>query len=216
MAAPHMRLHHFAHSSASYRVRTVVALKGIELDFVMVDMTKAEQQGLTYELLNPQRMVPCLELADGQVIPQSLAIIDYLENLVSSPSIYPSDPVEKAQAVGLSLFIACETAPLQAKLVRRTLVEEFGLTDTQDEKWVQHWIRRGLGRINDFLENRARQTTFAFGDAPGIVDVVAIPQLRNAHRLGVHCNDLTHLRRLEQTCLQHPAFVTAHPDRWED
>jgi maleylacetoacetate isomerase len=178
-------------------------------------MTTAEQRGAAYARLNGQRMVPCLELPDGRVIPQSLAIIDYLEALFPNPPIYPADQVERAQALGLALFITCETAPLQAKLVRRTLAEDFGFTEQRDEQWVRHWIRRGLGLIEDFLGNREQQAPFALGDAPGIVDVCVIPQLRNAHRLGVPCDDFLHLRRLETACLEHPAFAAAHPDRWQ-
>lgn len=216
MTVNRIRLHHFAHSSASYRVRTALALKGIEADYVTVDMTQAEQQGPDYQRLNAQRLVPCLELSDGRVLPQSLAIIDYLEELVPTPSVYPEDPVEKAQALGLALFIACETAPLQAKFVRRTLADDYGLTAQQDLQWVSYWIRRGLGQIDAYLRDRPAQSPFAFGAAPGIVDIVAIPQLRNADRLGVACDDFDALRRLEAACLEHPAFIAAHPDRWVD
>ena len=209
-----VRLHHFAHSSASYRVRIVLALKGIEVDYVSVDMPAQEQKGAAYAALNPQRMVPCLELADGRVLPQSLAIIDYLETLVPEPSVYPADAVVRAEATALALFIGSETAPFQTRYVRRILMESFGLDDEQDQRWIAMWIRRGLEHANAMLASRDHPTQFALGNTPGIADVFLIPQLRNATRFGVATEDLVDLHRLHDTCQAHPAFAAAHPDKW--
>lgn len=208
------RLHHFAHSSASYRVRIVLALKDVDVDYVPVDMAAQHQRSAAYAALNPQRMVPCLELADGRVLPQSMAIIDYLETLAPAPSIYPADPVLRAQAMALALFIGSETAPFQARYVRRVLMDSFGLDDEQDQRWVTMWIRRALEHANAMLASRDHPTSFAFGNSPGIADIFLIPQLRNAARFDVPTEDLVELHRLNDTCQAHPAFAAAHPDKW--
>lgn len=216
MSTGRMRLHHFSQSSASYRVRTALALKGVAIDYIGVDMPTLQQQGPAYAALNPQRMVPCLELPDGRVLAQSLAIIDYLEHLYPDPPIYPSDPLDKAQALAIVLFIACETSPFQATIIRRVLQDEFGFDAARDRRWVTKWIRRGLEHIETFLASRPQQTPFAVGDVPGIVDIFAIPQLRNADLFGIATGDLIHLRNLYARCQKHPAFAAAHPDAWAD
>ncbi|MCP3730296.1 maleylacetoacetate isomerase [Sphingomonas sp. MG17] len=209
-----MKLHHFAHSSASYRVRMVLALKQIEISYVTVDMPAQEQTRLPFAALNPQRMVPCLELDDGRVIPQSLAIIDYLEGLVPEPSVYPADPVLRSQALALALFIGSETAPLQTRLVRRILAESFGFDEAADQRWITTWIRRGLEHANAFLAASDHAGTFTFGETPGIADIFIVPQLRNAARFGVATDDLTELNRLDAVAKAHPALAKAHPDAW--
>lgn len=209
-----MRLHHFAHSSASYRVRIALALKHIDVNYVDVDMAGRKQTGPAYAALNPQRMVPCLELDDCRVIPQSLAIIDYLETLVPEPSVYPTDPVARSQALALALFIGSETAPLQTRLVRRTLEESFGFDGSADQRWITTWIRRGLEHADGFLAARDHSGPFAFGEAPGIADIFIIPQLRNAARFGVATDDLLNLHALDAAAQEHPAFCKAHPDNW--
>ena len=208
-----MRLHHFAHSSASYRVRIALAIKGIAVNYVTVDMTKGEQATEAYAMHNPQRMVPCLELPDGRVLGQSLAIIDYLERLQPEPSVYPADPVARAEALGIALLIACEISPLQAKIVQRRLTGVYSLTDAQVQDWLAHWIRRGLAPVEADLARRWRGG-FAFGPTPSIADICIVPQLRNAHRFGVDVSDFPTLAAHTAHCLTHPAFQAAHPDRW--
>lgn len=214
MSTGRLRLHHFSQSSASFRVRTVLALKGVEVDCVSVDMPTLQQQGPAYAALNPQRMVPCLELPDGRVLAQSLAIVDYLEHLHPEPPIYPSDPLARAQGLAIALFIACETSPFQATIIRRVLQDEFGFDAAMNRRWVTKWIRRGLEHVDAFLASRPQQTPFAMGDAPGIVDIFAIPQLRNADLFGIATDDLIHLCDLSTRCNEHPAFIAAHPDAW--
>lgn len=192
----------------------MLALKRIDVEYVTVDMPAQEQRSVAYAALNPQAMVPCLELADGRVVPQSLAIIHFLERLVPEPSIYPDDQVLRAQAEALAHFIGSETAPFQTRYVRRILKESFGLNDEQDQSWITLWIRRGLEHANILLAQRSRRTEFAFGDAPGIADIFLIPQLRNAERFGVPNADLLELHKLAETCQRHAAFAAAHPDNW--
>lgn len=209
-----MKLHHFAHSSASFRVRIALALKGLDVTFVTVNMPSGEQQGEAYARLNPQRLVPCLELDDGRVLGQSTAIIDYLDRIAPNPPLYPDDPVEAAQAAALCQLIAADTTPLQAKVIQRYLATSYQLSEDQVHQWVTHWIRRGLVPIEQFLDQRSPKSPFAIGDNPGIVDIYIVPQLRNAMRFGVDITDLTQLLALNDTCLAHPAFQAAHPDRW--
>ena len=208
-----MKLHHFAHSSASFRVRIVLALKGIEVDYIPIDMPGAEQRGSAYAALNPQQLVPCLELEGGTVIGQSAAIIEYLDRLAPLPPIYPDDPLDAAQAASLCQFIGSDTAPLQARIVQRYLASAFDLNDDQIHQWVTHWIRRGLEPVEAFMAQRPQQTPFALGANPGVVDIFIVPQMRNADRFDVDIADLNQLVALNETCLAHPAFQAAHPDR---
>jgi len=209
-----MKLHHFAHSSASYRVRIVLALKGIDVEYVSVDMFAGEQRGDAYAAMNPQRLLPCLELDDGTVIAQSLAIIDYLEALHPEPALLPVDPTKRSQIMAQVLMIACETAPLQAKIVQRYLADPCGVAEPEIKGWVEHWIRRGLTTVDQYLQVRKNPTRFAAGDEPGLLDAFIVPQLRNCERFGIDLSDLKHLSALNRTCLEHPAFLAAHPDRW--
>lgn len=209
-----MRLHHFAHSSASYRVRIILGLKGIEIAYNSIDMPGGEQRGAEYARLNPQKMLPCLELDDGRVIAQSLAIIDYLDHLAPEPAILPADPVERAQFKAQILMIACETSPLQAKIVQRHLADPCGVAEPQVEKWVAHWIRRGLSVVDEFVASHPRRGGFISGDAPGLLEAVIVPQMRNCERFGVDVSDLKALGALNALCLEHPAIQAAHPERW--
>lgn len=210
-----MKLHHFARSSASYRVRIVAALKGIELEYVVVDMPGREQQGEAYARLNAQRMVPCLELDDGRVIPQSLAIIQYLDTLYPEPDIWPSDPVARAQAHSLCLMVACETAPLQGMMLQRLLQDRFGLSAEQTLEWLTYWIHRGLKPLEIFLECRELQTPlFSMGDTPGIVEAFLLPQLANCARFGVDTLPFPRVNAVAGTALADPRIAAAHPDRW--
>jgi len=210
-----MRLHHNARSSASYRVRIAAALKGIALDYVRVDMAAREQQGPDYARLNPQRMVPCLELDDGRVIAQSLAIIHYLDGLYPTPSIWPADPVDRAQCESLCLLLACETAPLQAMIVQRRLREVYGQGDAQVADWLQVWIHRGLAPVETFLAARRRPTRFGFGESPGALEAFVVPQLRNCARFGVDVSAFPTLLALNEAALADPKVAQAHPDLWE-
>lgn len=207
-------LHHFAHSSASYRVRIILGLKGIEVRYRVVDMPGGEQRGAAYAALNPQKMLPCLELEDGTVIAQSLAIIQYLDTLHPEPRILPEDPAEKALFMAQVLMIACETAPLQAKLIQRYLADPCDVAPDKVEAWVEHWIRRGLSAVEGFVAARTADGGYASGDAPGLLEAVIVPQMRNCERFGIDVSDLTALTRLHALCRQHPGFSAAHPDRW--
>lgn len=208
-----MRLHHFAHSSASYRVRIVLALKGITVEYVRVSMPDREQQSDAYAQLNPQRMVPCLELPDGAVLPQSLAIIDYLDALQPDPPLWPEDPLARAQTQALVQLIAADTTPLQAKFVTNFLMEDNGLDEGAVDRWRRKWMRRGLEPLQDAVANRPGP--YLHGAAPGILDVILVPQMRNARRFGVPVDDLEALCRFDASAQAHPAFAAAHPERWE-
>lgn len=208
-----MRLHHFAHSSASYRVRIVLELKGIEVDYVRVSMPDREQQSEAYAALNPQRMVPCLELDDGSILAQSLAIIDYLDALHPEPPLWPNDPLARAQDMALVQLIAADTTPLQAKFVTNFLTADNGLGEDATDRWRAKWIRRGLEPLNAAL--KARDGPFVHGAAPGILDVILVPQMRNAARFGVDVSDLETLLKFDASARAHPAFRAAHPDEWE-
>lgn len=208
-----MRLHHFAHSSASYRVRIVLALKGIAVDYVRVSMPDRAQQSDAYARQNPQRMVPCLELRDGTVLPQSLAIIDYLDALHPAPHLWSDDPLARAQTQALVQLVASDTTPLLAKFITNFLKEDNGLGEDAVDRWRQKWMRRGLEPLNDAVADRPGP--YLHGATPGILDVILVPQMRNARRFGVPVDDFRALCRFDAAAQAHPAFAAAHPDMWE-
>ena len=210
-----MKLYHFAHSSASYRVRIALELKGIGADYVSIDLPGKEQLGDPYGRVNPQRMVPCLELDDGTRIGQSLAIIEYLDERFSKTPLLPPVPEQRALARSLCLLISSEGQPFQAKIITRYLQGELGLSDAQVNAWNTHWVNRALKPVDTFLKDRADPGTFAFGDTPGVLECFVVPQMRNLKRFNIDLPHLTELFKLEQLCLDHPAIARAHPEHYE-
>ena len=208
-----MMLFHFARSSSSYRVRIALALKGIAVDYVSVDLTRRENRDPAYAQVNPQRLVPCLETANGTRIGQSLAIIDYLEDVQPEPGLYPEDIETRAQSKNLALIVACEAQPFQASAAARYLARQ-GFGDADIAAWRVHWLQAALQPIDRFVAQRPVQHDFVFGDRPGVVECCLIPQLHNIDLFGLDVPQLTHLRAIERRCLALDAFRQAHPDAW--
>ncbi len=210
-----MKLYHFAHSSASYRVRIAAELKGIKLDFEVINLPEKEQLTAAYGQINPQRMVPCMELPSGERIGQSLAIIEYLDDTCPGPKLIPADPVARAQARSLCLLVSSEGQPFQAKIITRYLQGEFSLSDAQVNAWNTHWLNRALTPVDQFLAERPQQTQFTFGDEPGVVECFLVPQMRNLKRFNIDLPHLTNLFELERTCIALEPVKRAAPENYE-
>ncbi|VVT30085.1 Maleylacetoacetate isomerase [Rhizobium sp. EC-SD404] len=204
-------------SSAAYRCRIAFNLKGLspENRYVHLRNRGGEQKMPAFTALNPQGLVPALEI-EGAVLTQSLAIIEWLEETHDGPALLPSDPLERAEVRAFAQVIACDTHPLQNLRVLDYLKGPLGLSQAQADDWCREWIGRGLSACEALLERRDTETTFCFGETPGLADICLVPQMFSAARFGVDLTAMPRLRAIERTCNALEAFADAHPSRQPD
>ncbi|WP_265502558.1 maleylacetoacetate isomerase [Paracoccus beibuensis] len=203
-------LHDYWRSSASYRVRIALNLKGIQFERRPVDLVEGKQRDPAHLRLNPQGLVPALEI-DGLVLTQSLAIIEYLDETRPGPRLLPADPAARTQARALSLAIACEIHPLSnLKTLNRI---EVLAGKAARAAWNRDTIRAGLEAFERMLDHPSFTGTFCVGDAGSIADCVLIPQLYNASRWQVETDDLTRIAAVAARCKVEPTFVAAAPQQ---
>jgi maleylpyruvate isomerase len=205
-----MKLYGYFRSSAAYRVRIALALKGIEVEQVGIHLVReGGQQGqAAYLARNPQGLVPALELDDGTILTQSLAIIDYIESVAPEPRLLPQDPVKAARVRAVALTIACDIHPLNNLRVLNYLKGPLARPREEVDQWYRHWVLKGgLEAVEALIEGQH----FCFGDAPSLADICLIPQVFNARRYKV---DIAHLKKIEAIatyCNELAAFKAAHP-----
>lgn len=204
-----MKLYHYFRSSSAYRVRIALNLKGLAYDTVPVNLVAGEQRAADYLAGNPQGLVPALAV-DGEVLAQSTAILEYLEEQYPDTPLYPQDVVARAHTRSLCQHIACEVQPLNNLRVLRYLREQLGLEEEAVNRWYAHWVSTGFAA----LESVAPDAGFFSGsaDAPGMVEVYLVPQLYNARRFAVDMAPFPRLHAIGQRCEALPAFARAHPD----
>ena len=209
-----MTLHGYWRSSASYRVRIALALKGVEVKHVAVNLREGEQSEREHIARNPQGFVPVLELEDGIRLTQSLAIMDYLDATFREPSLMPRDAVLRSKILSASLIIASDIAPIQNLSVLKYLRAEYEQGDDEVRDWAQHWISRGFKA----LEQRASasDTRFLFTDRPMFFECCLIPQIYNARRFGVDVDRFPKLKDIYARCCDLPAFQKAAPENQHD
>jgi len=205
-------LYDYFRSSASYRVRIALNLKGVDYEQRPINLAKGEQKGAEYRELNPQGFVPMLEI-DGQRLTQSLAIIVYLDQKFPDPPLMPVDPVAGAHVRTLAMAVACDIHPLNNLRVLKYLRGTLGISEDAKDEWYRHWVAEGLGALEEMA--RPQAGAFLFGDSPTIADICLVPQLYNARRFSVPLADYPTLRRADETASAHTAFAAAHPDRQE-
>ena len=205
-------LHDYYRSSAAYRVRIALGLKGVDYDRHIVNLARGEQKDAAYRATNPQGFVPCLEI-DGLVLTQSLAICDYLDAKYEVVPFVPSDPADRAHVLALALTVACDIHPLNNLRILKYLAAEFGADDHAKDDWYRHWVTEGLTALEALAAPRAG--TFLFGDSLSLADISLVPQLYNARRFAVPLDPYPTLRRADETAAAQPAFAAAHPDRQE-
>ena len=207
-----MKLYGYWRSSTSYRLRIALKLKDISFETVPVDLLAGGQNEDNYLSLNPSGGVPSLVLDDGAVLPQSMAVLEYLEAVYPSPSMIPSDPIDAKIVRAAANIFASDIHPVNNLKIISALTE---LGHSQDETvtWMNEWMLRGLQAYQAALP---QGTMFSFGNTPTIADICLIPQLFNAHRWGTDLSSLTRLTEIETRCLAIPAFASAHPDLQPD
>jgi maleylacetoacetate isomerase len=196
-------------SSASYRVRIALNLKGIAYRGSSVDLAGGAQRSADYRARNPQGFVPMLEI-DGQRLTQSLAIIDYLEATRPEPRLLPADPAEAAHVRALALTVACDIHPLNNLRVLKQLTGPLGHDEAAKNGWIARWIAEGFAALEALAAPRAGR--FLFGDAPTLADICLVPQVYNARRFGVPLEEYPLLVAADAEAAALPAFAAAHPD----
>ena len=206
-----MQLYSYFRSSAAYRVRIALNLKGIDHGVIPVDLVAGEQRGEDYRWHNPQGLVPTL-VSGNIVLTQSTAILEWLEERHPEPALYPQDILQRARVRALCQLIACDIHPLNNLRVLKYLREELEQDKDAVQRWYAHWISEGFAA----LEAQLRDGSFVNGEAPGMAEAYLIPQVYNAERFSVPLDDFPHIRSLHARCEELPAFRRAHPDAQPD
>jgi maleylacetoacetate isomerase len=205
-------LYDYWRSSAAYRVRIALNLKGIEYESRQVDLREGEQKSASYKALNPQGFVPMLEIDDHRLI-QSLAICDYLDSRFPEPPFLPADAKDRAHVLAMALTIACDIHPLNNLRVLKYLSGPLQQDEKKRDKWYAHWIIEGFDALEAIAKKRAGG--FLFGNLPTLADICLVPQMYNARRFDVPLGAYPTLVRADASANAIPAFADAHPDRQE-
>lgn len=202
-----VRLYDYWRSSAAYRVRIALNLKGLAYESLGTNLLEGDQRSEAYRALNPQGLVPMIE-ADGLRLTQSLAIIDWLDSVKEAPRLIPADPAARAQVMAQALVIAADIHPINNLRVLQYLKRTLGHEQAEIDAWIRHWIVEGLTA----LEAMAPESGFFGGSAPNAVDVLLVPQMYNARRFDTPLEDCPRLVRIDAACTALDAFARAHPD----
>ena len=205
-------LHDYYRSSAAYRVRIALNLKGVEYDSHPVNLLESEQQSDDYRALNPQALVPMLEI-DGHQLTQSLAIMVYLDQRYPEPPLIPPDPADGAHVRAMALAIACDIHPLNNLRVLKYLAGPLRLGEDERKDWYAHWIEQGFAALEAMAAPHAG--SLMFGDTPTLADICLVPQMYNARRFNVAVDAFPTLVRADETASRIEPFAAAHPDRQE-
>jgi maleylpyruvate isomerase len=209
-----MILHSFYRSSASYRVRIALSLKGLDAEYAAQHLTKGAQHSPEFRRLNPQGLVPALVTDGGGVLTQSLAIIEWLDETHPYPALLPSEPILRARVRAFAYAIACDIHPLQNLRVLQRLQHKEGLSQERAFAWARAITEEGLDACEELAA--AADTPFCFTDAPSLADLCLIPQMVNARRYGADSKRWKRLSAVESACMALPAFIDAAPERQPD
>lgn len=208
-----MILYNYALSSASYRVRIALALKGLQSNSVTLDLRAGEQRLEKYLHINTQGFVPALALEDGAVLTQSVAIIEYLDEMHPHPPLLPVAPLARARVRALTQAIICDIHPLNNLRVLRYLENELHQDKAARETWYRHWVQVGFSALERWLARDGATGRFCHGDAPTIADVCLVPQVFNARRFAVDLTPYPRIVDIDAACRELEAFQGAAPDR---
>jgi maleylpyruvate isomerase len=210
-------LYGYFRSSAAFRVRIALNLKGITPEYQFVHLLKdgGQQHSETYKAINPQENIPTL-VHNGQAIGQSIAIIEYLDEIIPEPALLPRDPLARARVRQLALTVACDIHPINNLKVNNYLRDKLGADQNAQRAWQQHWIGVGFAALETLLAGSRKTGRFCHGDRPTLADICLIPQMANARRVALDLAPFPTLGRIESAALALPAFRDALPANQPD
>jgi maleylpyruvate isomerase len=208
-----MILYGYPMSSASYRVRIALALKGIEVTTVTKQLRRGEQRGKEFLEINPQGFVPVLALDDGQALSQSMAVIEYLDEVYPQPPLLPAGPLERARVRALAQLIACDIHPLNNLRVLQYLEGTLGEVQNVRDAWYRHWIESGFEALEAQLARDPARGRFCFGDTPTLADICLVPQVFNARRYSVDLSPYPRIVATDAACRELAPFAAAAPEK---
>lgn len=209
-------LHNYFRSSTSTRVRAALNLKGLSYDYVAYHLRKRDHKSAAYLAINPQGLVPALQLDDGHILTQSMAIIEYLEETCPEPPLLPTDALGRARVRALAYAVACDIHPLNNLRALNYLRTNFGADDAAVANWFRHWVDEAFGPLEEMLAKNPQTGRFCHGDAPGLADICLYAQVLNNARFNVDMNRYPTIDRIYQACAEIPAFAQAAPARQPD
>jgi len=205
-------LHSAWRSSAAYRVRIGLNLKGLAYDIAPVNLVSSQHLEPAYAALNPQRLLPALEVG-GRTLTQSLAILEWLDETAPEPPLLPADPFDRAVVRSMAQIVASDIHPVNNLRILRALTD-LGIAEPGREAWIRRWITDGFTALEQMIVEHGQG--YAFGDAPGLADCCLIPQVYNAERFKTDLTPFPAIRAVAARCAQHPAFAAAHPNQQPD
>jgi maleylacetoacetate isomerase len=209
-----LKLYNYFRSSASYRVRIALALKGLPYDYLPVHLLRGDHKMPEYAAVSADQFVPLLDDAGAQ-LSQSMAIIEYLDETHPTPPLLPADPLGRARVRALAQAVACDIHPLNNLRVLKYLVRELKASEEAKNQWYRHWCREGLLSLERQLA-RLPAGTYCHGDTPGLADCCLVPQVVNAQRFEVSFDGLQRVQAIFEACMKLPAFQAASPERCPD
>lgn len=211
-----MLLYGYFRSSAAYRVRIALNLKGLAYDQTFVHLAKLEQLAESFAAINPQKLLPVLKTDSDQLLIQSLAIIEYLEEIHPQPALLPKDPLERARVRALALAVACEIHPINNPRVLRYLTGRLGVSEAQRDDWYRHWVEEGLQAVEQMLVSSPQTGRFCHGDTPTLADLCLVPQVANGRRFKADLSGCPTVVRIDAECQKVKAFADAAPANQPD
>ena len=211
-----MKLYGFWRSLATYRVRVALALKGVEAEQQYINLLQGVQHGDDYKTVNPQSVVPALVIDDGPPLFQSLAIIEYLEEICPEPALLPKDPRGRARVRGLSLIVACDAHPLIVPRIRNYLEHEMHQDEAARNRWLQHWTLKALEALEAHLATERETGKFCHGDTPSMADICLASQVFAAGYFDTPTTGVPTVRRIFDECMKIDAFDRSQPTKQPD
>jgi maleylacetoacetate isomerase len=210
-----MKLYGYSRSSAAFRVRIALNLKGLAYESAFIHLRRGDQSQPDFLSVNPQGLVPALE-SGGPMLIQSLPIIEYLDETLPEPPLLPRDPAGRARVRALAAIVACDIHPINNLRVLRYLHRDLGQNEEAVALWYNHWIAEGFGGLEGLLAGDARTGRFCHGDSPSLADIALVPQVVNAERYRLDLAPYPTIVRIFDTCMMLDAFAAAHPRRQPD
>ena len=209
-----MQLYSYFRSSAAYRLRIALELKGLDYDYVAVNLLESEQKQDDYRSLNPMGLVPALQLGSGEVLTQSVAILEWIEEMQPSPTLLPQTPLGRAKARALVSIISCDIHPICNLSITDYLKHELSADEAVIQEWYRTWMHRGFNGFEKSIVQTSGR--FCLGDAPSLADVCLVPQVFNALRFRIDLSHFPNIQRIYDYCIQLAPFQSAAPENQPD